>query len=58
MQLILLANLNFISMVYIGSTKAFEKKLYNYMDIINESFTAIISFHMFLYSSWVEDKNF
>jgi len=32
--------------------------MYNYMDIINESFTAVISFHMFLYTYWVEDKNF
>ena len=37
-------------MVYIGLAKAFEKRLYNYMDIINESFLAVISFHMFLYT--------
>ena len=47
-----------MSIIYIGSAKAFQKRLYNYMDIFNESFTAIISCHMFLYSSWVEDKNF
>ena len=43
-------------MVYIGSAKAFEKRMYNYMDIINESFVAVISLHMFLYTQWVEDK--
>ena len=47
-----------MSMIYIGSTKAFEKRLYNYMDIINESFTAVISFHLFLYTNWVDDKDF
>jgi hypothetical protein len=45
-------------MVYIGSAKAFEKRLYNYMDIINETFTSIISLHMFLYTLWVDDKDF
>ena len=45
-------------MIYIGSAKAFERKLYNIMDIINESFTAIISLHMFLYTYWVDDKDF
>ena len=56
--MILLVVLNFISMIYIGSAKAFERKLYNIMDIINESFTAIISLHMFLYTYWVDDKDF
>ena len=45
-------------MIYIGSAKAFEKRMYNYMDIINESFVFVISLHMFLYTQWVEDKEF
>ena len=45
-------------MIYIGSAKAFEKRMYNYMDIINESFVAVISLHMFLFTYWVDDKKF
>ena len=45
-------------MIYIGSAKAFEKRIYNYMDIINELFVAVISLHMLLYTQWVENKEF
>ena len=58
LQLSLLAVLNFLSMIYIGSAKAFEKRIYNYMDIINELFIAVISLHMLLYAQWVENKEF
>lgn len=39
-------------MIYVGSAKAFEKKLYNLLDSLNELLNSIIAIHMFCFAYW------
>jgi len=39
-------------MIYVLSAKAFEKKLYNLIDSLNEFLNSIIAIHMFCFAYW------
>ena len=43
--------------IYIGYFKPFPSKLFNYLEVFNESSILVISYHLLTFTDWFPDPN-